>query len=138
MVVVLKDMEAQILIIWKSVTEGEEKNPEVRKLGLQGQPLHSLAGKPWAQIVSLGFVIQRNGRNQTRAFPKVPKNNMILSHVNIVLILLLLLKMGKTIHRCSYQMQVSKVLVFHFRKQYSFLKNMTLFTLNQVSLQKTK
>lgn len=35
MVIVLKDMEAQILIIWKSVLEGEEKNPEVRKPGLQ-------------------------------------------------------------------------------------------------------
>lgn len=72
MVVVLKDLEAQILIICISVMEGEEKNPEVRKLGLQCQPFHSLTGKPWAHIVSLSFVIQRNGRNQTGQFPKVP------------------------------------------------------------------
>lgn len=66
MVIVLKDMEAQILIIWKSVLEGEEKNPEVRKPGLQCQPFYSLAEKPWAQTVSLTFVFQRNERNKTK------------------------------------------------------------------------
>lgn len=140
--VVLKYMETQMLIVWKSRIDGEGKSPEVREARAAVPALLLTSG------VTLGSDCQAqlcHSKKWKKSGPMISKGpstssltTMILKHVPMVSILLRPLKTGKIIHRCSHQVQASNVLFVQCGKQNSPLQNTILLTLNHVSLQKYK